>query len=239
MDYVGTELETFRLATTWKRYFAERLRPWLGRRVLEVGAGLGANTRSLFCDEVERWLAIEPDRQLAGQLTLALAELADAPRCEARCCTLADLDSGTEDEASRELFDCVLYIDVLEHIEEDSAELARAATHLAPGGRLVMLGPAHNALFSPFDAAVGHFRRYDRGNLPATPPELTLKRVEYLDSVGVTLSAANRLLLRSSAPTQGQIRFWDRVVVPISRLIDPLLLRRLGKSILAVWVRAG
>ena len=58
-------------------------------------------------------------------------------------------------------FDTILYVDVLEHIADDAAELARARRLLTPEGNLVVLAPAHQSLFSPFDAAVGHYRRYD------------------------------------------------------------------------------
>jgi hypothetical protein len=59
--------------------------------------------------------------------------------------------------------------------------------------------------------------------------------MEYLDSVGVIASGANRLLLRSGMPTASQVALWDRVMVPVSRVIDPLFGRRIGKSILGVW----
>jgi hypothetical protein len=60
----------------------------------------------------------------------------------------------------------------------------------------------------------------------------------YLDAVGMAASMANRLLLRASMPTQGQILFWDRVLVPASRVIDPLLARSVGKSVVAIWTLA-
>jgi SAM-dependent methyltransferase len=135
-----------------------------------------------------------------------------------------------------ELFDTILYIDVLEHIEDDAAELKRAAAHLRRGGRLVILSPAHQWLFSKFDASIGHHRRYTRGTLLAiAPPDLRLERAVYLDAFGLFLSLANRLLLRQNLPTVNQIRFWDRFVVPVSRLMDPVLFHRAGKSVLVVW----
>ncbi len=52
---------------------------------------------------------------------------------------------------------------------------------------------------------------------------------------GIFASLANRLILKKSPPTRGQIANWDRLMVPLSRLLDPLLARRFGKSILGVW----
>ena len=73
-------------------------------------------------------------------------------------------------------FDAVLYIDVLEHIEDDRGELERATRLLREGGYLIVLSPAHQWLFSPFDEAIGHFRRYDRRSLGALQPAGTALR---------------------------------------------------------------
>ena len=62
-----------------------------------------------------------------------------------------------------ERFDTILYIDVLEHIDDDLGELARSATHLRPGGHLIVLAPAHQALYSPFDKAIGTSAATTRG----------------------------------------------------------------------------
>jgi SAM-dependent methyltransferase len=231
--YVGKELELFAHALNWKRYWSRLLQPFLQGDVLEVGAGLGANTRLLRTAAQTRWVCLEPDAQLLQQLRASLDAAPLPAPCELRQGCVADLDA-------KALFDAILYIDVLEHIEDDSAELARAAAHLRDKGFLVVLAPAHNWLFSPFDASIGHYRRYDRRSLAdAAKPvaSLRLERLIYLDSCGLLASLANRLLLRQGMPTLKQILFWDRTLVPVSRLLDSLLLRRLGKSVLAVWRR--
>ncbi len=60
-------------------------------------------------------------------------------------------------------------------------------------------------------------------------------RLRYLDSIGILASLGNQLFLRRSIPTPGQISLWDGVMVRLSRLVDPLLLYSVGKSVLAVW----
>jgi hypothetical protein len=145
--------------------------------------------------------------------------------------TLADLPRGAG-------YDAVIYIDVLEHIEDDRAELARAIALLEPGGAVVVLSPAHQRLYTAFDERIGHFRRYDRGMYRAlTPAGATLESMRYLDSAGMLLSAANRVLLRSGSPTAAQVTLWNRMFVPVSRRIDPLFGWRVGKSLLGVWRR--
>lgn len=67
------------------------------------------------------------------------------------------------------------------------------------------------------------------------PDTLGLQCLRYLDSVGVLLSLANRMLLRSPRPSHAQIGVWDRWVVPVSRTIDSLLAYRIGKTVVGVW----
>ena len=230
--YPGSELELFAQATNWKRYWSSMIRPYLGRRVLDVGAGIGATIDLLRAPSQERWVALEPDPDLAARLVAKAAKAGEGEGFETRIGTIADLGGD-------ERFDTILYIDVLEHIPDDRAELARAAARLEPGGRVIVLSPAHQWLFSPFDAAIGHERRYTRSSLRAVAPDaLACERLIYLDSVGMILSLANRLLLRSAMPTAGQIAFSDRRIVPVSRILDRLAARRLGKTVIGIWRRS-
>lgn len=226
--YPGGELELFEHARNWKRYWAKRIKPFLGETVAEVGAGIGANTRALISSRV-LWTCIEPDGALAARIE-QLVELGQlGANCTVQATTLARLSPSKR-------FDTILYIDVLEHIADDRAELAEAARRLSPEGHLVVLSPAHQWLFTPFDAAIGHVRRYTAKSLRAlSPPGLRPRVFQYLDSVGLLASLANLLVLKASMPTQAQIRFWDQVMVPASRLLDPLTGFRAGKSVLAVW----
>jgi hypothetical protein len=100
------------------------------------------------------------------------------------------------------------------------------------------LAPAFQFVFSEFDAAIGHYRRYTRRSLGALrPPALHVVRSFYLDSPGLLLSLGNRALLHSHTPQPSQIAFWDRVVVPVARMLDPVLGRHFGRSVITVWER--
>lgn len=229
--YVGTELELFADATVWKSYLRRRIAPYLGAEVLEVGAGLGTTTRFLCCGDHRRWVCLEPDPALAGRLERTIRD-GELPGC---CSAVVGVLDQIE---AAGLFDTALYIDVLEHIKDDRGELGRAAATLKAGGHVVVLSPAHDWLYSPFDKEIGHYRRYSHRALRAiTPPSLELVRLEYLDAVGLLASSANRLLLRQSRPTARQIAIWDKGMVRLSRWLDPLLGHNLGKSVLGVWRR--
>ena len=153
--------------------------------------------------------------------------------CLVRAGTIEDLDPG-------ESFDSILYIDVLEHIDDDRRELEKAAQHLAPNGHLIVVAPAHQSLFTPFDSAIGHFRRYTLPGLARlSPPGAKIVLSRYLDSIGVLLFLGNRLLLHASHPTLKQIRFWDCWLVRISVKMDTVLSFRLGKSVVVIWQKVS
>src|SRR6516165_3062704 len=228
--YCGTELELFAAARNWKRYWSQQVRPFLRGDILEVGAGIGSNTSILDAAGAGRWTCLEPDPHLFSQLVQTLAKIPPSRVYEPICGTLRALRD--------EQFDTVLYVDVLEHIKDDREELNQATLHLRSRGHLVVLSPAHQCLFTPFDAAIGHFRRYNRSALRhVSPSGLKLIRLRYLDSLGLIASTANLLLLRQSMPTTGQLGFWDRWMVPVSQVLDPCFRYNIGKSIVAVWAK--
>jgi SAM-dependent methyltransferase len=227
--YVGNELGTFSQARNWRNYWASVLRSYIAGDVLEVGAGIGANLEPVNNSHVRSIHCLEPDPGLATHLSQAAREISGAT-----------VSVGTICDVAGRRFDTILYIDVLEHIEDDKLELTRAVRLLRPGGRLIILAPAHQALYSRYDQALGHYRRYDRRKLSlCSPPACRLEKMDYLDSVGLLASSANKVMLKQSVPMLWQILLWDRCMVPLSRAIDRLLGYRLGKSIVAVWVRAG
>ena len=228
--YEGDELPTFAEAVHWKRYFRDKLRPWLTGDVLEVGAGQGGTTQLLYDGRQASWTCLEPDAALAEQISAETSWPESAGPPQVIVGTLAEIDPSLQQ------FDTIIYIDVLEHIEHDAEELELAAKLLKPGGTLIVLSPAWPFLFSNFDRAVGHFRRYTQKSLTAvTPSTVRLERLFYLDSLGTVLSLVNRLLLGRRHPQRSQVLFWDRIVIPLSRCLDACLAYRFGRSIVAVW----
>jgi hypothetical protein len=226
-SYVGTELELFAAAKNWKQYLRSILRKYIKGQVLEVGAGLGSNTTLLSQCQYDTWLCLEPDNQLFQLLENSI-ETFKIPNCTVSNGTLGSLEK-------QQLFDSILYIDVLEHIEDDQKEAYNASCHLKSGGNLVVLGPAHQWLFTPFDQAIGHYRRYNKKMLRSLIPEdIEIIKLIYLDSVGLLASLANKILLQQRQPTLKQIKLWDNLMIPISKKLDPFIGYTLGKSVLLV-----
>ncbi|MEJ7848415.1 MAG: class I SAM-dependent methyltransferase [Pyrinomonadaceae bacterium] len=227
--YIGSELDVFAFASNWKAYYKGLISDYIGTNVLEVGAGIGATAQTLCDGSRERWVCLEPDPSLAGQISGKI-ETGDLPKC----CSVRT--GTTSDLFGPEKFDTILYIDVLEHIETDREEMQNAFDLLGEGGHLIILSPAHQGLYTPFDAKIGHFRRYTKATLCAVIPEnLQLINLIYVDSFGALASAANRYILKSDMPTKKQIQFWDTKIIPFSRFFDAKLGYSVGKSVIGVW----
>lgn len=226
--YIGNELELFEKANNWKQYYGSFLKPFIKGDVLEVGAGIGGTTKALCSGNERSWTCLEPDASLLDRLKEEQGKGLLPAVCKPFCGLIQDLPEG-------KTYDTILYIDVIEHIEDDKSELIRAFERLKPGGKILIIVPAHNFLFSPFDRAIGHYRRYNISMLrKVLPVGGTWVRLHYLDSVGLAASLANKMMLQQKVPTAGQIAFWDKKMIPVSRVVDSLFFRKIGKTVLGI-----
>ena len=230
-SYPGAELEVFSHAKKWKAYWSSRIRKYIGQSVLEVGAGIGSNTRLLYRNGVDRWVCLEPDAKLTEQLLSNLTRSQIHPQCEVINGRIKDIPVDNK-------FDTILYLDVLEHIEDDKREIEFALDLLVTGGKIIILSPAHSWLYSEFDRAIGHYRRYNARSLRTLPyDKLELLCMEYLDSVGLIVSLANCYFLYRRTPSIKQIKIWDSLLIPCSKFLDLFFHYRIGKSIMGIWRR--
>lgn len=228
LEYIGKELELFSNAKNWAHYLESQIKPYLHGTVIEVGAGIGSRTQQL-CQYVDTWIAVEPDYEMWLHLTTIIKSSQSMKNVQAFHGTLKDLPKNL-------YADAILYVDVLEHIENDQQELLLAKAKLHSMGFLVVLSPAHQWLYSEFDRSIGHWRRYSlKSLLDIAPTKMKISSQKMLDSVGMFASLANKLLLKKNMPTRRQISFWDKYLVRASKYLDPLIDYSLGKSVLVVW----
>lgn len=231
--YIGNELELFKHAKHWKRYYAGVFAHLLKGDVLEVGAGIGETTQLLCNPTQNTWVCVEPDAELSQQI-------ADKKK-QGYLPDFIEIVTGTiGDIAFTRKFDAIIYIDVIEHIEKDAEELQRASELLKPGGHLIVLVPAHNFLFSEFDRSIGHFRRYNKKMLYSAAPK-NLKKIDfrYLDSVGLLASLANKWFLKQEYPNLRQIQFWDNYIIALSKVADRITFFKLGKTAIGIWQKTN
>lgn len=209
----------------YRRYQYELIAPHCGPSMLEVGAGLG-EFASQFTDRRRLVVSdVDPDA-----VEVMKKRFAAHPHVEA---LQFDLGGGASLD---EPVDTVVAMNVLEHFEDDAAILTLLARSVRPGGTIVLWVPAYMALYGDFDRRVGHYRRYT----PATLREAAQRAglgVEVSRPVnllgGVAWWAAVRLG-RAGTPKSGVVGVYDRVIVPVTKVLDRVLPIPFGQSVLGV-----
>lgn len=223
LPYGGIDnLEAMAHAANYNRFLVEealRARPG-ARSVLDWGAGLGI-LAAAWAGEGMDVHCVEADPHLRA--ALARRGLPAVDRLDA-------VPDGA--------FDLVCAVNVLEHIEDDVASLAEVRRKLHPGGRVFVWVPAFPLLFSSMDRKVGHHRRYTRRSLGSTASRagLNVVRMQYADSLGFFATLVYKWTAgQSGTVTPASVRFYDRALFPLSRVLDRLGARHLlGKNLLAV-----
>lgn len=204
--------------------------------VLDIGGGTANHIRYLESNEL---MSIDISKDCISELRERYAHLSNWSF------EVGDItDTGLVDRIGAARFDTVLSSNVFEHIERDDLAMKHAAELLRPGGRLVLVLPAHESLYGDLDRMAGHFRRYNRKGVQALFDEQNLEMVElkYVNYVGALGWYVNNRLMRHddlSSPTiNGQIALFDKLVIPVMRLVEKLLPPLpFGQSLVAVAVR--
>src|SRR5213079_458222 len=233
-DQVGAAtLERMAAAPRYNRWMFDRLRPWVGRRVLEIGAGIG-NMSAFLVDQtrVERVVLTDTEPDYLGRLRERFARRSQVSVAELRL-------PAVSPALVAERLDTVVCLNVLEHIEDDRASLRAMHDLLQPAGRLLLLVPSLRALYGSLDEALGHFRRYVPDELQAKlrTAGFRVRHLEYFNLAGVPgWWLTGRLLRRRLIPT-GALR-WYEALVPLFRL-ERLLPWRIGQSLIAIGEVGG
>lgn len=212
----------------YNRWLFEVVRPAVGQRVLDVGAGLGNITAHLLGRELV--VALEPDPVFCSELRQRFAR---RPNVQVLQAGLPD-PSLTEQLIALRL-DTAVSFNVLEHIADDYAVCAQLAAVLPPEGRLALVVPALKAIYGTWDAADGHYRRYERRQLLRllSSASFRVERLRYLNFPGVLPWFVNgRVLRRPYAPGLA-FRLYDRLV-PLIRMVEDRWSPPLGQSLVAI-----
>ncbi|HEX8737913.1 MAG TPA: methyltransferase domain-containing protein, partial [Pyrinomonadaceae bacterium] len=132
--------------------------------------------------------------------------------------------------------DSIIYVNVLEHIEDDRHELKLIYDSLSDGGRCFLFVPALMALYGEFDRKLGHYRRYTKKELEdkCQAAGFKLLKSKYFDFAGVVPWYVNYRLLKSESLGGGAVSLYDKAVVPVFRKIESLVNVPFGKNILLI-----
>lgn len=223
-------LETISGLGRFNEWMYETIRPYCHGRLLEVGSGIG-NLSQCFLDD-------------GADLVMSDLRPAYVRRLEGRfpgreVCSIDLVDPRFEAVAGRHLgrYDTVFALNVVEHIADDVLALENCRRLVRPGGTVLVLVPAYEALHNRLDVELGHYRRYTRRSLEQAFARagLTVSRSFHFNAVATLgWAVTGGLLGRPRIPTV-EATLFDRLV-PAWRLVDRLLGHQVGLSVISVGV---
>jgi ubiquinone/menaquinone biosynthesis C-methylase UbiE len=230
--YAADDLETMQEARRYSAHLFNLFRSHVGKRVLEVGSGIGTMSRPL-ADAADMVVGLEPNVNCA---TRAQEAMRDHPRFSLRVCLLEDCDRA---ELAGHRFDTVMCVNVLEHIEDDSGALRTFKEVLIPGGHVLIFVPAVQAAYGPLDAELGHHRRYSKPSLAKAFADagLDLVTLRYTNPIGLIGWMYNAHVSKSTAHSLTQVKIFETLVAPWALPLERLITPPIGLSLVAVGRR--
>lgn len=221
-------LERMDSAQNYNAWLGRRFREHLGRRVLEVGAGIGTITREIEAGR-ELVIALEVEDLYIDKLKAAFAGKPHV-RPYLSDVALADWKSLRDENV-----DSILLSNVLEHIPDDAGAVRRFREILPAGGRLVLFVPALQQLFGSMDEAVGHYRRYSPATLRSVVENngFRIRTLEWMNVVGIPGWFLNGRVFKRRAVPEFQLKVYDRIA-PVLASIESRVKLPIGMSLFAV-----
>jgi ubiquinone/menaquinone biosynthesis C-methylase UbiE len=230
--YAAEDLETIQEARRYRDHVFSLFRPYIGRRVLEVGCGIGTMSRKL-AEVVDLIVGIEPNANCVARVREAMGH---EPKFSLRDCLLEECSVG---ELASHGFDTVYCVNVLEHIEHDVAALRMFRDIVVPGGRVLIFVPAIQAAYGPLDAELGHHRRYSRERLARAFADagLGLEMIRYTNPIGLAGWLYNSYIARARVHSVGQVKLFEALVAPWALPLERVFTPPIGLSLMAVGRR--
>jgi SAM-dependent methyltransferase len=229
-DQAGAEtLEIMQAASRYNRWQYSRVAPYLGRRICEVGAGIGNMSSLMVGHGLDLLVLTDTGPYYRDTLNDTFASY---PEVVVDQLTLPD-ETAAHRFQPYEL-DTVVALNVIEHIPDDMEAFRSIAAMLRPGGRAVILVPAFQGLFGSLDHELRHVRRYTRSNLSQRMSEagFQVERAFFFNLVGTVGWWVNARLRKVPRIPLEQLRYFD-ALVPILRLEDRVSLP-FGQSVIAI-----
>jgi SAM-dependent methyltransferase len=224
--YIGKDLEAMSFAKNYSKWIIDLFRPFIGKNVAEVGAGTGNLTQLLSEQEIiSKITAFEPSVKMHDYLIKNTNNIKK----------VSPVNSTFSDKYSKQKFDSIFYINVLEHIEDDVTEVGLMHDSLNNNGHACIFVPALSWLYSDFDKSIGHFRRYHKDQLINLFDSngFEVVTVKYVDMLGIIPWYLNFVLMKRTLD-QNTTRIYDQIAIPIIRFIEKTIPSPIGKNLLLV-----
>ena len=223
LDDSSWKLEFFDAAKNWRKYQFKNILKYINSSVLEIGPGTGHNVQ-YYKNRASQITLLETNKNLVNSLKSKFDE-------DKKIIVL-----NTDIHIQEKTFDTIMYMDVLEHIEDDKKEVNKALKHLNSGGNLIFFVPAYQFLYSDFDKSIGHIKRYNKQFFLSFKENENISIVElkYFDSIGFFFAVLNKLFNKNKKETIGfGIKIWDKLMF-LSRIMDLIFLNKFGKSLFCI-----
>jgi SAM-dependent methyltransferase len=226
-SYGGNELEAMAEARNYYRWILSIVGPYVGKRVVEIGAGVGNFAAALLqATPVSELTLVEPAENLFPELARRFS--AD-PRVRV-------VQGFMQEDAAFEGLSALISVNVIEHIDDDREFLRAGFTKLAPGGRIIIFAPALAFLYGSLDRNFGHCRRYSKTDLAGklVTAGFRLEVLRYFNFPGVLAWFLTGRVLRRQTLRASSVRAYDRWVVPWLAKLELRWTPPLGQSLLAI-----
>ncbi len=226
-SYSGSELDSLAEATNYYAWVLKQFEPYLGKTVVEVGAGIGTFSEFLLSvARVERLIAIEPATNTFPHLE---TRFAGNPRVRTERGYLAQYYESLSADA-------VVAVNVLEHVADHEQMLREALAATVPGGSLLLFVPALPAIFGTLDTAFEHERRYTRSTLRNVIEAAgwNVKRITYMNFPGIAAWFIAGRVMRKTHIAAPETKAYDRLVIPWLSKVESVIAPPIGSNLIAI-----
>lgn len=215
-EYGSHILHSLERAQSFNRWMAEAIKPYVGARVLEIGAGIG---------NITSWL-VPRDLYVASDINPHYIDYLRNLSLGKPYLTVDKIDLGEPADFARWKgeFDTVVCLNVLEHVRDPLLALRNMSEVLRPGGRVVLYVPQGQALYSSLDEVLGHRCRYEKAALSEELKEtgFTLEVLRDFNHSGVPGWWLNGKILKRRHFSRMQLKIFN-MAVPVIRRLDRLM----------------
>jgi SAM-dependent methyltransferase len=232
-NYVGRDLEVMAFAENYHRWILHVFKPFLGERIVEVGAGTGSFSELVLEHNITSLSLVEPSTRMHQILSERINQTDAGMQIKTYNAVFAKVADQIK---IKQRPDSIIYVNVMEHIADDMAELRAVYETLEKDGRLFIFVPALQWLFGSFDKRIGHYRRYSRSELEnkCIGAGFKILKSVYFDFAGIVPWGIKYRLLKSNTLEVRSVKFYDRFVVPAARTIESIIEPPIGKSVLLI-----
>jgi SAM-dependent methyltransferase len=231
-DAIIRDLEIMGAARNYIEWIFDKFKDFLGKRIVEVGAGIG-NFTGKFLDK-ELVVAVDNYKPCIEYIRKRFADNNNVIPLE------GSVDAPSILSLSCYSPDTIVCINVLEHVENDIAALKNMFSILTESGKIILLLPAFQFMFGTIDRLVGHQRRYSKKDIETKliTAGFCIKSISYMNCVAPFGWYLNNRILRKQEESSSQVIFYDRFVVPWLRKIEQIFMPPFGLSLVVIAERA-